>query len=142
MQSGCAALSARLKMSRTETGRLLAWAGAPAVAPTLAMTALDRLLYRHGEEPLVDRIRLSLASARSARRNRSRQPSPKPPGTAVILRARSIGNGRCFRSAGADLIARGIDTGTANGRTLSALEERWIDSNFTLDKQALLDATD
>ncbi|KJS10989.1 MAG: hypothetical protein VR78_13550, partial [Hoeflea sp. BRH_c9] len=43
-----------------------------------------------------------------------------------------------FPVAGADLIARGVRPGPDMGAQLAALEDRWIDSNFTLDKQALL----
>jgi poly(A) polymerase len=47
-----------------------------------------------------------------------------------------------FPVAGADLIARGMTPGPEMGAQLASLEERWVESNFTLDKAALLDATD
>ena len=131
------ALAARLKMSRAETGRLLGWAGASAVAPTLAMTALDRLLYRHGEGPLADRIRLALASAR-ARGETDPAALTEAAGHSRHLARVLTWQRPVFPVAGADLIAKGIEPGPEMGATLSALEERWIDSNFTLDKQALL----
>jgi len=43
-----------------------------------------------------------------------------------------------FPVKGSDLMAQGIEPGPAMGARLAALEERWIDSNFTLDKQKLL----
>ena len=44
--------------------------------------------------------------------------------------------------SGADLIARGIQPGPDLGARLAALEDRWIDSNFTLDKDVLLSEAD
>ena len=44
-------LSVRLKLSRADSERLVQWTQAPVIASTLAITALDRLLYRHGADP-------------------------------------------------------------------------------------------
>lgn len=43
-----------------------------------------------------------------------------------------------FPVAGRDLMALGLAAGPALGRTLAALEERWIASDFALDRAALL----
>ncbi|MGJ8571278.1 MAG: CCA tRNA nucleotidyltransferase [Hoeflea sp.] len=134
-------LSTRLKMSRAEADRLAKWAEAPVIKPTLAITALDRLLYRHGDAPLGDRIRLSLISARS----RTETDATALTDTAGHSRhlARALSWERpVFPVAGADLIAKGIKPGPEMGAQLAALEERWVESNFSLDKAALLDATD
>jgi len=135
------ALSTRLKMSRAEADRLVKWAEAPVIKPTLAITALDRLLYRHGAASLRDRIRLSLVSARS----RTETDAAALTDTAGHSRhlARALSWERpVFPVAGADLIAKGIKPGPDMGAQLAALEERWVESNFTLDKSALLDAAD
>lgn len=135
------ALSSRLKMSRAEADRLVKWAQAPVVKPTLAITALDRLLYRFGVEPLTDRIRLSLVAARS------RTESDPAALTDTAGHSRHLAHALkwerpVFPVAGADLIARGIKPGPKMGAQLALLEERWVESNFTLDKAALLDALD
>jgi len=132
-------LSTRLKMSRAEADRLLKWAGAPVIKPTLAITALDRLLYRSGAEPLTDRIRLSLVSARS------RTESDPAALTDAAGHSRHLAHALAwvrpaFPVAGADLIARGIKPGPDMGAQLAVLEERWVESNFTLDKTKLLAA--
>ncbi|KGF67995.1 poly(A) polymerase [Hoeflea sp. BAL378] len=130
-------MSARMKLSRADTERLVRWAEAPAVAPTLAITALDRLLYRHGAQPLMDRIRLSLVAAR-ARTDTDASALTDAAGHSRHL-ARAAGWTRpMFPVTGSDLIAKGIKPGPEMGARLSALEELWIDSNFTLDKEALL----
>ena len=135
------ALSSRLKMSRAEADRLVKWAQAPVVKPTLAITALDRLLYSFGVEPLTDRIRLSLVAARS------RTESDPAALTDTAGHSRHLAHALkwerpVFPVAGADLIARGIKPGPEMGAQLALLEERWVESNFTLDKAALLDALD
>lgn len=134
-------LSSRLKMSRAEADRLVKWSEAPVIAPTLAITALDRLLYRHGAGPLVDRIRLSLVSARS-RIETDPSALTDAAGHSRHL-ARALGWEKpVFPVAGADLIARGVTPGPQMGERLAALEQRWVESNFSLDKSALLDAQD
>jgi len=130
-------LSTRLKLSRADADRLAEWSEAPVIAPTLAITALDRLLYRHGAGPIIDRIRLSLVSARS-RTDADAAALTEAAGHSRHL-ARAEGWERpVFPVSGSDLIAQGVEPGPALGARLSALEERWIDSNFTLDKQKLL----
>ena len=109
------------------------------MAPTLAITALDRMLYRYGAQPLSDRIRLSVVSARS----RTESDPAALTDTAGHSRhlARALSWERpAFPVAGADLIARGIKPGPDMGVQLAELEERWVESNFTLDKAALLNA--
>ena len=130
-------LSARLKMSRAEADRLADWTGAPVLAPTLAITALDRSLYRHGAAPLIDRIRLSLVSARGRTETDSAALTEAAGHSRHLARAISWQR-PVFPVSGADLIARGIEPGPDMGARLSELEERWIDSNFALDKEALL----
>jgi len=130
-------LSARLKLSRADSERLVQWTQAPVIAPTLAITALDRLLYRHGAGPIMDRIRLSLVSAR-ARTDADPAALTEAAGHSRHLARAESWERPMFPVKGSDLMAQGIEPGPAMGARLAALEERWIDSNFTLDKQKLL----
>ena len=136
------ALAARLKLSSAEAERLAQWSRAPVIAPTLAITALDRLLYRHGSGPVMDRIRLSLVSAR-VRADADPAALTEAAGHSRHLARAEAWERPVFPVKGSDLIAQGIEPGPAMGARLAALKERWIDSNFTLDKQKLLaDLTD
>ncbi|MBU4527260.1 MAG: CCA tRNA nucleotidyltransferase [Hoeflea sp.] len=130
-------LSVRLKLSRADSERLAQWTQAPVIAPTLAITALDRLLYRHGAGPIMDRIRLSLVSARSRTDADPAALTEAAGHSRHLARAESWAR-PVFPVSGSDLIAQGIKPGPAMGARLAALEERWIDSNFTLTKQKLL----
>lgn len=135
------ALAARLKLSRAEAARLVNWAEAPALQPTLAITALDRLLFRHGDAPLCDRIRLSLVSARGRAETDPAALTDAAGHSRHLARATNWQR-PVFPVSGADLIARGVQPGPDLGARLSALEDRWVDSNFTLDKDALLSEAD
>ncbi|SOE14612.1 poly(A) polymerase [Hoeflea halophila] len=134
-------LAQRLKMSRAETDRLVKWAEAPVVKPTLAITALDRLLYNFGAEPLSDRVRLSLVSARSRTESDPAALTDAAGHSRHLARTMSWER-PVFPVTGADLIAKGIKPGPELGAQLAALEERWVESNFKLDKAALLDTAD
>jgi tRNA nucleotidyltransferase/poly(A) polymerase len=45
-----------------------------------------------------------------------------------------------FPVKGRNLIAQGMKPGKEMGRCLKALEERWVESGFTLGKKALLES--
>lgn len=134
-------LAARLKLSRAETGRLIAWAEALVIEPTLALTAFDRMLYRIGAEPLIDKIRLSLVSART-RADTDPTALTEAAGNSRHLAHALKWQRPVFPVAGADLIATGLQPGPEMGARLTALEERWIESNFKLDKSALMAQAD
>jgi poly(A) polymerase len=134
-------LSARLKMSRAETDRLVKWAAAPVVAADAGDHGARPAALPPWRGSAVDRIRLSLVSARS-RTETDPSALTEAAGHSRHL-ARALGWERpVFPVAGADLIARGMTPGPEMGAQLASLEERWVESNFTLDKAALLDATD
>lgn len=135
------ALAARLKMSRAETERLSAWAAAPAIKPTAAITVLDRLLYRQGVEPVCDRIRLSIVSARARVETDTTAMTEAAGFTRHLAHARGWTR-PVFPVSGADLIAAGVKPGPEMGARLNALEDRWVESNFALSKHALLDSSD
>jgi poly(A) polymerase len=98
-----------------------------------------------GVEPLCDRIRLSLRFGALDGRKPTPAALTEAAGfTAVTSRMPGAGHASClFPVSGADLIARGVSSpGPEMGARLSALEDRWVDSNFTLSKDALLDSAD
>ena len=43
-----------------------------------------------------------------------------------------------FPISGADLLSHGVDNGPALGQMLKALEQKWVDSSFTLTRKELL----
>ncbi len=59
------ALAERLKLSKAEAGRLRSWALAPKIEPAGVESDLAKKLYRGERQPMLDRLRLALASARA-----------------------------------------------------------------------------
>ena len=132
-----AALSERLRLSRAEAAVLTAYATAPAIPETMAGVALDRHLYRNGKTGAVIRLRHAVASAR-------REAGFEAPGleklarlTDLLRRAERFER-PVFPVTGKDAIAAGIPPGREMGERLEALEQAWVDSNFTLTREALL----
>jgi tRNA nucleotidyltransferase/poly(A) polymerase len=126
------ALAERLRLSRAETARLLGWADAPEPDPGASDAEVAKSLYRKGSEAVIDRLRHALAreldkenldaAAKLRHLERYAQSWTKP----------------VLPVTGKDLVAAGITPGPEIGVRLRALEERWIDSGFSLSREALL----
>ncbi len=125
-------LARRLKLSRHEARRLGDWARAETVAPDLSGPELRRLLYRNGNSGLADRIRLDLA------RELARDNPAGVEGYRRLLDEALRWQAPRLPVSGRDLRSIGMEPGEAMGRMLAKLEEAWIASDFSLDRQELL----
>ncbi len=130
-------LGKRMKMSNAERARLEAWARADAVKPGLSEQALKKAIYRGSKQALLDRIRLAYAAARREAVG-SDEAMIRAGGVARLLDAAEHYDAPVFPITGGDLLARGIEKGPGLGETLRSLETLWIDSCFSLDREALL----
>ncbi|MEN3396486.1 CCA tRNA nucleotidyltransferase [Brucella melitensis] len=130
-------LGKRMKMSNAERARLEAWARADAVKPGLSEQALKKAIYRGSKQALLDRIRLAYAAARQEAVG-SDEAMIRAGGVARLLDAAEHYDAPVFPITGGDLLARGIKKGPGLGETLRSLETLWIDSCFSLDREALL----
>jgi tRNA nucleotidyltransferase/poly(A) polymerase len=128
------ALAERLRLSRAEAARLHAWADAPEADPAMAEMQLRRLLYRSGFSGVRDRLRHAIAreldkqNLEAAERLRSLAAFAEkwtPP---------------VFPVSGNDLVAAGMTPGPDVGKRLRELEARWVESGFSLSREALLRA--
>ena len=128
----------RWKLSNAERDRLIDWAGAPEVKPETPEGTFAKLLYRSKAHAVEDRVRLALASAR-AKADANPEWLEAVANYARLVRFAEGWKKPKFPLAGADLIAAGFETGPEMGAALRALEENWIDSGFTLSREALLD---
>ncbi|MGQ7794235.1 CCA tRNA nucleotidyltransferase [Faunimonas sp. B44] len=125
------ALADRLRLSKAEAARLLAWAEAPEPSESLSDVELSKLLYRTGVGPIADRLRHALA--------RERETAPENvPLRRWQLAFLSAWDRPTFPLSGKDLLAEGMSAGPEMGRRLKQLEERWIESGFSLEPAALL----
>ena len=130
-------LSDRLKVSNAERERLEAWAAAELPIHDLDNRLLGRLLYRGGKAGMADRLRLALASSRSKAAHDDAE-MIKAAGYARMLDFLRTWTKPDFPVSGADLLAKGMMAGPALGKALTALEEKWAGSDFTLSKAELL----
>lgn len=132
------AMALRLKTANAERDRLVGWAAAPAIAPTMAEGDLAKLAYRAGRGGIADRLALSLAGAR-ARAAADDKALVEAGGYVRLRRFLDGWTAPKFPLAGADLIAIGVPAGPKMGNLLRDLEEAWIDAGFTPDRAGLLE---
>ncbi len=132
------ALAHRLKLSNADAKRLEAWASVSALAPTSTESVLAKVLYRSDKQPVLDRLRLSLASAR-ARAASEDAALVEAGGYARLLRYAAQWELPTFPVGGADLQGIGVQAGPAMGKLLKRLEETWVEADFKLDRGALLE---
>ena len=132
------AMAERLKMSNAETQRLTSWAGASPVHHTTSEAAMAKVAYRGDVVGLRDRLRLALAGAR-ARAAQDDGALIEAGGNARLLRFLDAWQRPVFPVKGSDLTALGIQPGPGVGETLRTLEEAWIESGFSMDRESLME---
>ncbi|WP_114390657.1 CCA tRNA nucleotidyltransferase [Notoacmeibacter marinus] len=130
-------LADRLRFSNAERDRLLAFAFNAAPSAEMTDKALKEWLYRQGRPAVLDRLRLSLASARG--RATSDDAALVEAGRfAAMLETAENWEIPQFPLRGADLISAGMAAGPQIGERLKAAEEAWIESDFRLNRDDLL----
>lgn len=133
-----AAMAARLKMSNAEAQRLAVWALSPPVHHATSEAAMAKAAYRGDVGGLRDRLRLALASAR-VRAAQDDGALIEAGGYARLLRFLDAWQKPVFPLKGSDLTALGEAPGPRLGETLRALEEAWIESGFSMDRESLME---
>ncbi|HWK14748.1 MAG TPA: CCA tRNA nucleotidyltransferase [Rhizobiaceae bacterium] len=126
------ALSKRLRLSRAENDRLVAWAMAEPARADMGDLALSKMLYRGDVQGVRDRLALALAAARG---------SGKLAEAGAYLRQHKLAavwERPTFPARGDDLAALGVTPGRRMGDLLRELESEWIDSGFQTGRDALL----
>ncbi|MCJ8052655.1 CCA tRNA nucleotidyltransferase [Shinella curvata] len=131
------AMAERLRLSKAEAATMDYCASAPEIAPKLAETAFDRLLYRHGQQGLTMRVKLALASARA--RGLGDPEALAFAGLCQRLLARAQKWQKpSFPLNGADVLASGIPAGPKVGSLLGVIEDEWVAGNFHDGRAKLL----
>lgn len=133
-----AALAVRLKVSTAEAAFLDRFARAPEVDPEIRDAAFDRLLYRHGDNGLVARLRLKLASARTQAAGADMTAMAKAARFQELLRRAETFERPDFPLSGRDVMAAGVAAGPRVGEILKRLEDEWVERNFSADREKLL----
>jgi tRNA nucleotidyltransferase/poly(A) polymerase len=125
-------LARRLKLSGDETLRLSLWALTPPIAVDTGETQLAKLLYLGKPPGVVDRLRHALAAARDRDDNHA------------VAYARLLSLAEHWQAPelpikGRDLADLGMPAGPELGALLKALEQAWVESDFSLGREALLE---
>jgi tRNA nucleotidyltransferase/poly(A) polymerase len=126
------ALSSRLRLSRAEAARLLAWADTPEIPADTSEPDLAERLYRNDPRAVTDRLRHGLA--READAGHAQAASK----LRMLLAFAGEWQRPIFPLTGKDLVRAGLQPGPEVGEKLKQLEERWIASGFTLSREELL----
>ena len=119
------AVSGILRLSNAEAARLTAWAD-PALGHIGALEgpALKAVFYRHGTEAVCDRAVIEAAAGDAGDLGRT-------------LDAAKAWTRPQLPVGGADALAAGLN-GPDVGKALAAVEDAWIESDFTLAREDLL----
>jgi len=131
-------LAERLKFSTSEADRLRHWALTAAVEPKTSEGELAKKLYLGDQEGFVDRLRLSLASAR-ARAVGDNDALLEAGGFSRLLAFAAKWEKPLFPLKGADLTRLGASPGPKLGAILKNLEREWIEAGFAPDRGMLLE---
>jgi poly(A) polymerase len=130
------ALAKRLRLSNADAGSLMAWANAPVVPDEVTDVGFNPLLYRHGSQGLGMRLRLALASARTAAEG-DPIAMRKAARLSVLLDRAKDYQKPVFPLSGADVVAAGVPAGKRVGEILKMLEDFWVERNFALGRAEL-----
>jgi poly(A) polymerase len=131
------ALAERLRLSKAEAAILDYWAAAPEIAPKLAETAFERLLYRNGPVGLILRLKLALSSARAKGLGDAEALSFAGLCQRLLAKAEKWQK-PSFPLTGADVLAAGVAAGPKVGAVLGAIEDEWVAGNFNEGRAKLL----
>jgi tRNA nucleotidyltransferase/poly(A) polymerase len=127
-----ARLATRLKFSNEEKDRFCLWALTPAIAAETGEDQLARMLYHGSRRAIADRLRHALAGARD-------RDDIQAVAYARLLSLAEHWQAPEFPIKGRDLTERGMPAGPELGVLLKELEKAWVESGFTLGRDALLE---
>jgi poly(A) polymerase len=128
------AMARRLRTSKREEKRLLAWTMCQLPDSLGDHAELAKALYRGNPNAIRDRLALEAARLRSRDDN-----SPEQIATVTAAFEYAEGWKRPeFPLVGEDMIRSGMQKGPELGRMLRKLEDDWVESGFELGKESLL----
>lgn len=131
-------LGKRLRLSNAEKAALLGWARAPVPQPDLDEAGFRKLAYRSDEKGLLWRLKLALVSAR-ARAAEDDKALMEAAGFTRLMKLAAAWQKPVLPVDGGDLAKLGLEKGRAVGEVLSRLQDEWIESDFSLKRDALLE---
>lgn len=131
-------MAERLRFSKLEKTRLMDFARISPIKYNSSDIEIKKLVYHHGKQAVLDELTLALSNARAHALSNDNALVE----ASHYTRLRKLTEQYdipVFPLTGKDLLPLGITEGPAIGHKLKALEKRWVESGFLLDRKALLD---
>ena len=132
-------LAQRLKLSKAESQRIYDWSMATPPQPTTAGTALDRLMYRHGREATMDRLKIAMANVKVRAADALEVAMADMAKLSALLKRADKWTRPMLPISGKDLLDAGMAPGEEVGKRLRLAEDKWVESNFALDRDRLME---
>lgn len=131
-------MAERLRFSKLEKTRLMDFARISPIKYNSSDIEIKKLVYHHGKQAVLDELTLALSNARAHALSNDNALVEASHYTRLRKLAEHY-EVPVFPLTGKDLLPLGITEGPAIGHKLKALEKRWVESGFLLDRKALLD---
>jgi len=131
-------MATRLRLSKSQEQRLVDWCDTAKLPSDAREAALRRQLYAGSPQGIADRLKLELAGSRARAINEDAA-LMQAAGYSRLLKAAQTWQRPTFPMSGADLKAAGMEEGPALGAHLKKLEQAWVESDFSLSRDALLE---
>ncbi|ALE03570.1 CCA tRNA nucleotidyltransferase [Bartonella ancashensis] len=127
----------RLHLSNKEVIRLKKWATLEKIGLDCSENSLKRMIYVHGQQPVLDQLSLDLAAIYSGFLKQD-ELFKKEEYLKNLYQLAQNWKIPVFPIKGSDLIKKGFFEGRLLGQKLKELETMWIESGFLMDRDALL----
>ncbi len=115
------------------------WSMATPPQPSTAGAALDRLMYRHSRDATIDRLKIAIATVKVRAADAQESAMADMAKLSALLKRAQGWTRPTLPISGKDLVEAGMEPGEQVGQRLRIAEEKWVKSNFALDRDRLLE---
>ncbi|WP_442894934.1 CCA tRNA nucleotidyltransferase [Bartonella sp. CB178] len=127
----------RLRLSNKEKTRLREWAELKLISQNCSDDFVQKAIYFHGRQPVLDQLSLSIAAAYTDVPEES-EVSRKAGNYIRLYQLAQKWQIPTFPVSGEDLIKKGLEKGALLGEKLKELENIWVESGFLINHGELL----
>ncbi|MCZ2158384.1 CCA tRNA nucleotidyltransferase [Bartonella sp. 220] len=130
-------MAQRLRFSHKEITRLKEWAELKMINQNCSEAEVQKLIYFHGRQPVLDQLSLRMAAAHVDALDG--EEALQKANYTKLYHLTQNWQVPTFPVNGKDLMEKGVSKGVLLGKKLKELEMIWIESGFLLDRNALLE---
>ncbi|WP_455478133.1 CCA tRNA nucleotidyltransferase [Bartonella sp. B10] len=128
----------RLRLSNKEKMRLKEWANLEMICQNCSDSFIQKLIYFHGRQPVLDQLSLSIAAERDNFLE-GKEALEKAENYMRLYHLAQKWQIPTFPVSGKDLMKKGLAKGVFLGQKLKELERIWIESGFSINRDELLE---